>query len=145
MGGALCRRDYDAGAVLRLRAVANVTGKTLKKFVDNVMPFATLHSDALHAYKNIGATMAGHHVVVHEDGVCATDKTKGTNPVESFFAQLKRSGDGTHHYVSREHLQRYLDEFSFHYGTWQLSDAERMALLVSQADGRLPYSELVGA
>ena len=75
----------------------------------------------------------------------ANDKTDGTNKVEGFFAQLKRSVDGTHHHVSREHLQRYLDEFSFRYSTCTMSDAERMAVLASQVEGRLPYEELVSA
>jgi hypothetical protein len=30
---------------------------------------------------------------------------------------LKRSIDGTHHHVSREHLNRYLAEFDFRYST----------------------------
>jgi hypothetical protein len=34
-----------------------------------------------------------------------------TNPCEVFFSQLKRSLDGTHHKVSREHLARYLMDF----------------------------------
>ena len=111
---------------VRSRAVANVTGRTLRKVIAETvdMPFATLHTDALRAYVQIGATMAGHHVVNHEAGEYANDKRDGTNKVEGFFAQLKRSVDGTHHHVSREHLQRYLDEFSFRYSTCKMSDAE---------------------
>jgi hypothetical protein len=36
-----------------------------------------------------------------------------TNQAEYYFSQLKRSIDGTHHHVSREHLPRYLAEFDF--------------------------------
>ena len=109
------------------------------------MPFATLHTDSLHAYKNIGATMAGHHSVDHSKGEYATDKTKGTNQVENFFSQLKRSLDGTHHHVSREHLDRYLGEFDFRYATCKMSDTERMSLLIDQLDGRLTYDDLISA
>lgn len=35
-----------------------------------------------------------------------------TNLAESFFAQLKRSLDGTFHNLSREHLGRYAEEFA---------------------------------
>ena len=59
-----------------------------------------------------------------------------TNPAEGYFAQLKRSLDGTHHHVSREHLPRYLAEFDFRYTTCNASDNERMALLVSRTSGR---------
>ena len=42
------------------------------------------------------------------DGVTTT-----TNHAESYFSQLKRSLDGTHHHVSPEHMHRYLAEFDF--------------------------------
>jgi ISXO2-like transposase domain len=38
-----------------------------------------------------------------------------TNTIEGFWAQLKRSIDGTHHSVSRKYLQNYVDEFAFRY------------------------------
>lgn len=38
-----------------------------------------------------------------------------TNTIEGFWGQLKRSIYGTYHYVSPQHLQRYLDEFAFRY------------------------------
>lgn len=70
---------------------------------------------------------------------------RGTNPVESFFSQLKRSIDGTHHNVSRVHLQRYLDEFGFRHNTHKLTDAERMAIYYSQLNGkRLTYKPVQG-
>lgn len=131
----------------RSRAVADVTGRTLRKAItDNVdMAFSTLHTDALPAYLGIGAEMAGHFYVDHSAGEYGNDKTNGTNLAECFFSQLKRSLDGTHHNVSREHLHRYLGEFDFRFGTCKLTDAERMACLVQHIDGRLPYRALVGA
>lgn len=59
-----------------------------------------------------------------------------TNQAESYFSQLKRSIDGTHHHVSREHLARYLAEFDYRYSTRKLSDTERMAMLGRQTGGR---------
>jgi len=38
-----------------------------------------------------------------------------TNTIESFWGRLKRSLSGTHHSVSRKHLQHYVDEFVFRY------------------------------
>jgi len=38
-----------------------------------------------------------------------------TGYIDSFWSQLKRSLDGTHHCVSPKYLQRYLNQFVFHY------------------------------
>jgi hypothetical protein len=68
-----------------------------------------------------------------------------TNAAESYFAQMKRSSDGTHHHVSREHLPRYLAEFDYHYTTRKLSDSQRMQRMIDQAAGRrLSYKPLTG-
>lgn len=59
-----------------------------------------------------------------------------TNQAETYFSQLKRSLDGTHHSVSREHLHRYLAEFDFRYTTCKESDTERVAMIVERTGGR---------
>ena len=58
---------------------------------------------------------------------------------------MKRSLDGTHHHVSREHLHRYLSEFDFRYGTRKMSDTARMSRLMEQVGGRrLTYRRIRG-
>jgi hypothetical protein len=41
--------------------------------------------------------------------------TVHTNSIEGFWSQLKRSINGTFHSVSRKHLQKYVNEFSYRY------------------------------
>ena len=66
-----------------------------------------------------------------------------TNLAEGYFAQLKRSIDGTHHKVSVEHLPRYVAEFDFRRSTCKVSDSDRMAQMVAQAEGRrLSYKRI---
>ena len=36
-----------------------------------------------------------------------------TNGIESVWAVLKRGVHGTYHHISKKHLHRYVDEFSF--------------------------------
>lgn len=73
----------------------------------------------------------------------AKEKSLGTNKAENFFSQLKRSLDGTHHAVSGKHLGRYVSEFDFRYSTHQMTDEDRMVLLMSQVPGRrLSYRPL---
>jgi len=59
-----------------------------------------------------------------------------TNRAENYFSQLKRSIDGTHHHVSREHLPRYLSEFDYRHSTHRMSDDARMRDLMGRVGGR---------
>jgi hypothetical protein len=56
-----------------------------------------------------------------------------------------RSVDGTHHHVSKKHLNRYLAEFDFRYDTCKTTDAMRMERLLGQVEGRLTYKRLTSA
>ena len=63
-----------------------------------------------------------------------------TNTAESFFALLKRGVYGTFHHVSKQHLHRYCDEFSFRWNGRKLSDVERRTATIQGVRGnRLMY------
>lgn len=123
------------------RVVADVTGATLRKAIaDTVsMPDTILHTDAAGAYRAIGREMAGHEYVDHGRHEYVRGNVS-TNAAESFFAQMKRSIDGSYHSVSRHHLHRYVDEFTFRWNTNKLSDHQRIEALIAGAVGkRLTY------
>ncbi len=66
--------------------------------------------------------------------------------MENYFSQLKRSVDGTHLHVSREHLPRYLAQFDFMYSHCRRSDTARMRRLLGQTAGRrLTYKPLTSS
>jgi transposase-like protein len=140
----LCR---ETGRV-RSRVVPNVTSGTLADALNaTVDPSrSVLWTDELHGYRRVGRTFRSHQRVNHrrEEYVRADGMT--TNPIESFFGHLKRSIDGTHCAVSRQHLHRYLAEFDFRHSTRELSDSERLDVLVGQVKGRrLMYRPLTQA
>lgn len=123
---------------VRSRVVPHVNGENLRRIMDEQLnPAAThLHTDAGRHYR--GKTVAGfasHSTVDHSAGEYARGDVS-TNQAETFFSQLKRSLDGTHHHVSREHLDRYLAEFDFRFSTRRATDTERMELLMQQTGGR---------
>jgi transposase-like protein len=122
---------------VRSKAVANVSGATLRKVMQqNVNRLGSvLHTDQSASYTAIGRGFVKHETVNHSIGQYMHHGAT-TNQAENFFSQLKRSLDGTHHHVSREHLDRYLTEFDFRYSTRKITDTERMVELMARVPGR---------
>jgi transposase-like protein len=129
---------------VRSQAIPNVSGDTLRQAIfENVDRVWThLHTDSAGAYEWLTYE---HSKVDHSAGEYVRGDVS-TNQAENYFSQLKRSIDGTHHHVSREHLDRYLAEFDFRFSTCKDSDAERMGALVSRVAGRrLTYRQPAAA
>ncbi len=129
---------------IRSKVVADVSGKTLKAVISEYvdMPVSVLHTDSNMGYGFPAEKMAGHHRVDHSRGQYVTEKSKGTNKAENYFSQLKRSIDGTHHHVSKEHLGRYLAEFDFRHSSHRMTDTQRVDKLMRMVAGRrLMYSD----
>lgn len=79
----------------------------------NVLPGTTISTDEMGGYKDIDQKGYRHIKVNHNRGQYATKEGAGVNALEGFWAQLKRSINGTHIHVSRQHLDKYLGEFEF--------------------------------
>jgi hypothetical protein len=66
-----------------------------------------------------------------------------TNNVENYFNQFKRGMRGTFIHCGEQHLQRYLNEFSFRYSNRAglgVGDQERAAMALKGIEGkRLTY------
>ena len=128
--------DKQSGEV-RGHVIPNVRGTTLRRVLMEEVdaPRTTLHTDGAASYAKIAPSFAGHEAVDHAIGEYVRGDAS-TNLAECYFSQLKRSIDGTHHAVSRKHLQRYVDEHSFRFSTRKLSDGERASVLVGRTAGR---------
>jgi transposase-like protein len=128
---------------VRSQVIPNVRRETLRKAISEHVDMSNthLHTDQLANYRYLAGDFASHSSVNH--GV--REYVRGdvtTNHAESYFAQLKRSLDGTHHHVSKKHLHRYLAEFDFRYTTGKESDTDRMCRIIGQTGGRrLLYRE----
>ena len=67
-----------------------------------------------------------------------------TNGMESFWSLLKRGYQGTYHYISEKHLQRYVNEFAGRHNTRPADTLDQMAATVSGMVGkRLRYADLI--
>jgi transposase-like protein len=135
--------NKDTGEV-RSEVLGYVTaprlGRMLSENVD--MPNSVLHTDQLNMYTKVGRSFANHATVNHGRREYARGNVT-TNHAEGYFAQVKRSIDGTHHYVTPKHLHRYVAEFDFRYTTCHMPDGERLQKMVDQSAGRrLSYKPL---
>ena len=138
---ALVERD---GRV-RTRVVEHVTADNLKTAIrENVNPKAGIQTDDLNLYEGIGQEFAGgHQMVNHRQGEYARGEVN-TNSAESFFALLKRGVHGTFHHISKQHLHRYCDEFSFRWDYRKVNDGERSVAAIKGAAGkRLTYKKVL--
>jgi transposase-like protein len=125
------------------RVVENVRADTLMQFVrETVSPRVELvATDKWVGYKHLGKEFP-HVAVDHAEGEYVRGRAH-TNSVESFWAQLKRQIYGTHHWVSRKHLGRYVDESVWRHNRRGLDEAPRFDNIIANADGRLRYADLI--
>lgn len=97
-------------------------------------------TDELNAYRPaVKGFRGGHLTVNHGLGEYSRDGVN-TNTAESFFALLKRGVYGTFHSVSKQHLHRYCEEFSFRWNNRDVTDGDRTEAAIRGAEGkRLTY------
>jgi transposase-like protein len=90
----------------------HIGGKPCKGAIRaNVHSKSRIMTDEFAAYGKIGTCFKSHEGVKQsEGGYSRGDVT--TNTIESYFVLLKRGVHGIFHHVSKDHLHRYLDEFS---------------------------------
>ena len=83
-----------------------------------------------------------HDVIQHQLKVYVVGDIH-TNTIENFWSVVKRCVDGTYHQVSRKHIQKYLNEFSFRFNNRKATDHERFSSALDKSHGRLKYSDLI--
>jgi transposase-like protein len=134
----LVERDGSARAM----PVESVDAKNLKEAIrENVRPESTIHTDELASYAGIGAEFEGGHETVNHSAGEYERNGVHTNTAESYFALLKRGVYGVFHHVSKKHLHRYCDEFSFRWDHRKTTDGERTKAALLKVEGkRLMYS-----
>jgi hypothetical protein len=132
---------------VRSMNVANVGGKALREKIREHTDVEStyLQTDSAKAYNLVAPEVASHETVNHMAGQYKLPSGASTNLAEGFFSQLKRSLDGTHHHVSRMHLDRYLAQFDFMATNCRKTDSERMRTLLGNVYGRrLAYKPQIG-
>ncbi len=126
------------------KVIGDTKAKSIQPIIfEKVKKGSTVVSDEWHAYKGLH-TEFKHHVVDHGKGQYADAEGFTTNTIEGAWSQLKRTIIGTYHQVSRKHLQRYCDEFTYRYNTRKISVQEILDSSMNNINCRLTYKDLVG-
>lgn len=135
---ALIQRDGG----MRTRVMKRVTKDNLRQAVNEVVDKdkSRLMTDDLRTYRTIGRTFQGGHKWVQHNIKEYARGDAHVNTCESFFALLKRGIHGSFHHVSKQHLQRYCDEFAFRWNHRKTTDSQRTEAALKLAPGcRLAY------
>jgi hypothetical protein len=129
----------ERGGEARAFHMPLVSGKNIReKLVTHANRKSRLHTDESRIYDEVGKEFAQHETVNHSAGEYAR-RDVTTNTVEGFFGIFKRGMVGVYQHCGEQHLQRYLDEFSFRYSNRSklgIDDAERAAIAVHEAEGK---------
>ncbi|WP_397605692.1 IS1595 family transposase [Sphingorhabdus sp.] len=83
--------------------------------LDNVQPGSTVATDEFGSYRRLDTLGFDHVTVRHNKGQYTTPNGGGVNSIEGFWAQLKRSINGTHIHVSSKHLWKYAKEAEYRF------------------------------
>lgn len=98
-----------------VKVVSNVDSATIQPFLrKHVSIEANLKTDEYKGYNGIGKAGYNHDTVNHGEKEYVNGDTH-TNNIEGFWSQLKRSINGTYHFVSPKYLQQYVNEFAYRY------------------------------
>jgi transposase-like protein len=133
-------RNGNVGA----KVFDKVNSNTIQEYLnDNVKANSTLSTDDAKFYNPIkwyNKIMVNHSISEFVNGMAST------NGIESVWAVLKRGYHGTFHHISKKHLNRYVNEFTFRLneGNCKISIVDRMNSLFSNPSGKnITYKELV--
>lgn len=104
-------RDRDG--IVTGQVVEDVSADTLEiNILQKVEKNATIYTDEHGGY--IGLKSYGYkHKTINHSAKQYADGNVCTNGIESYWALLKRGHYGTFHNLSKKHLQRYVNEFSY--------------------------------
>ena len=133
-------KDREGNKIIA-RPVAERTKEEIHGFIgEAVSPGAKVYTDDHKSYTGLPYS---HESVNHSVGEYVRGQVH-TNGMESFWAMLKRGYDGTYHWVSGKHLERYVTEFAGRHNVREMDTIDQMELLARGMVGkRLQYRELV--
>lgn len=126
---------------IKLEAIDKANKKTIAPIIKhNVEKLSEIHTDESGLYKYLDPKR--HKTVNHSQGEYVNNDVT-TNNAEGTFSHFKRFVYGTHHWVSRKHIQKYADMFCFRWNNKKESASVKVRYLVERlANTNLTYQKL---
>ena len=122
--------------------IADTKAETLKPIIAAMVEKGQIVvTDEWNGYSGLNKEFS-HEVVRHNSGEYVKNGFH-TNSIEGFWSLLKRGIYGIYHSASPKHLNKYCDEFSYRYNTRNVTDANRFSFVLSGADERITYKQLI--
>ncbi|MXZ90041.1 MAG: IS1595 family transposase [Chloroflexi bacterium] len=138
------REDRPGGRVIAFPIPDTNRDTLLDAVIDNVEESSLVITDGYPGYNGLSELGYGHEKVNHSIGQYVNDNGATTNGIESIWANLKRGYIGIHHYMSRKHLFRYVNELTYRQNAGPGNGFRTMAAVLRRMVGRrLTYEELI--
>lgn len=126
---------------LNAKVVKETSCETLTSEVVKYVKDAIIYTDEWRGYSSI-KKLFQHEIVRHKEYEYVR-KNVYTNTIEGFWSLLKRGVIGIYHYISKMHMQKYVDEFVYRYNTRNYTECSRFNFLLQNTEHRLTYKQLI--
>lgn len=131
------------GKVVAMK-VENTQGKTLMPIVSQfVESGSTTYTDEANIYHSLTKNGYEHLFVNHSQREYVRAKDIHTNGIEGFWAHFKRVVFSTYHCVSKDYVQRYIDEQVYRWNTRDEKASYRFHDMFSKAVKSFTYSDVL--
>jgi len=132
----------DKNGQVYAKVVNDVGRKTIEDIIDKMVPEGvTVYTDEWISYNRLKDRYD--HKRVNHGAKQFVNGMAHTNGVENFWSHLKRGIDANYHWVSKHHLQSYVNEFVLRFNTRKSGTAERFDYILANIVGRLTYDDLI--
>ena len=124
--------------------VEDTKGATLMPIVEQfVESGATTYTDEATIYNKLTENGYIHQFVNHSQREYVRASDIHTNSIEGFWAHFKRVIFSTYHMVSKDYLQRYIDEQVYRWNTRKESTSFRFADMFKRAAKSFDYTDVL--
>ena len=107
------------------KVVRNTQELSLTLFITTFVPEgSTISTDEYGSYNWLSEDYK--HIRVNHSAKQYVNMMASTNGIENFWSHLKRGVEGIYHWVSKAHLQKYVNEYALRYNTRKSTTNDRL-------------------